>query len=79
MYNVIHNTVKKHQLHRKLYPSSVFLYFNVWESSPLNELRKFYIFVSMKLNVFNWEVIELLKEAIDGRSRLNNLNKERKI
>lgn len=33
----------------------------------------------MKLNVFNWEVIELLKEAIDGCSRLNNLNKERKI
>lgn len=75
MYNVIHNTVKKHQLHRKLYPSSVFLYFNATERVE----RKFYIFVSMKLNVFNWEVIELLKEAIDGRSRLNNLNKERKI
>lgn len=45
----------------------------------LNELRKFYIFVLMKLNVFNWEVIELFKEVIDGCLCLNNLNKERKI
>lgn len=33
----------------------------------------------MKLNVFNWEVIELFKEVIDGCLCLNNLNKGRKI